>query len=122
MRVLGLAVLVCVAFVPAIPQVPKDNSAGHVAWVADAMKRMQTIQPGMSRKALLTVFTTEGGISTGLRRTYVSRDCPYFKVDVEFHAVGRPERDGDERVTLVEDDRDTIVTISRPYLQFTVAD
>jgi hypothetical protein len=32
-----------------------------------------TIKPGMTRKTLLSVFTTEGGLSTGLRRTYVSR-------------------------------------------------
>ncbi|HKW97968.1 MAG TPA: hypothetical protein VJN43_09535 [Bryobacteraceae bacterium] len=83
---------------------------------------MQTIKPGMTRAALLEVFTTEGGISTALRRTYVSRDCPYFKVDVQFQAVGRPANDGTGRVTLVEDSRDIILKISRPYLQFSVAD
>ena len=83
---------------------------------------MQTIKPGMTREALLTVFTTEGGLSTGLRRTFVSRDCPYFKVDVEFQAVGRPNRDGDERVTLVEGSQDIILKISRPYLQFSILD
>jgi hypothetical protein len=49
----------------------------------------------MTRKDLLRVFTTESGISTALRRTFVDRDCPYFKVDVEFTAVGRPNRDRD---------------------------
>ena len=76
----------------------------------------------MTRQALLAVFTTEGGLSTGLQRTFVSRDCPYFKVDVEFQAVGRPNRDGNGRVTLVEYSQDIIVKISRPYLQFTIAD
>jgi hypothetical protein len=94
----------------------------HVAWVADVLKRMQTIKPGMTRADLLGVFTTEGGLSTGLRRTFVSRDCPYFKVDVEFRAVGRPDRDAEGRVTLREDVRDTIMTISRPYLAFMVLD
>jgi hypothetical protein len=99
-----------------------QSAEDHVAWVAQGLKRMQTIQPGMTRQALLTVFTTEGGLSTGLRRTFVSRDCPYFKVDVEFQAVGRPDRDGNGRVTLVEDGQDIIQKISRPYLQFTIAD
>jgi len=103
-------------------QAQNPSMPEHVAWVAEALKRIETIKPGMMREALLTVFTTEGGISTGLQRTYVSRDCPYFKVDVEFQAVGRPSRDGDGRVTLVEDARDIIVRISRPYLQFTIAD
>jgi hypothetical protein len=83
---------------------------------------METIKLGMTRKTLLSVFTTEGGLSTGLSRTYVSRDCPYFKVDVEFHAVGRPDRDERGRVTLVESDQDTIVSVSKPYLQFSVMD
>lgn len=94
----------------------------HTTWVANVLKRMETVKPGMTRETLLTVFTTEGGLSTGLQRTYVSQDCPYFKVDVEFEAVGRPNRDGEGRVTLIEDPRDRIVKISRPYLQFSVLD
>jgi hypothetical protein len=93
-----------------------------VAWVAEVLKRMQTIKPGMTRQTLLTAFTTEGGLSTGLQRTFVSRDCPYFKVDVEFQAVGRPNRDENGRVTLVEGDEDIILKLSTPYLQFSVMD
>jgi hypothetical protein len=83
---------------------------------------MLTIKPGMTRSQLLEVFTTEGGIATGLQRNFVSRECPYFKVDVKFNAVGRPNRDSDGRVTLVEGPDDRIVTISRPYLEFQIAD
>jgi hypothetical protein len=86
------------------------------------LKLMETIHPGMTRDALLTVFTTEGGLSNGLRRTFVSRDCPYFKVDVEFQAVGRPDQDEDGRVTLVEGAEDIILKVSTPYLQFSVMD
>lgn len=94
----------------------------HVAWVAESLKQIQTIKPGMTRGDLLKVFTTEGGLSTGLQRTYVSQECPYFKVDVQFKAVGRPNHDADGRVTLQEDAKDVIVKISRPYLQFSVMD
>ena len=90
-------------------QAPPD----HVAWVAKILKRMETIKPGMTRKTLLTVFTTEGGLSTRTQRTYVSQECPYFKVDVEFNAT--PNRDS-------EDPQDRITKISRPYLQFAVID
>jgi hypothetical protein len=83
---------------------------------------MESIKPGMAREDLLRVFTTEGGLSTGSHRTFVSRDCPYFKVDVEFKAVGRPDRDNEGRGTLDEDSRDIIVKLSRPYLQFSVLD
>ena len=104
------------------PQNQRASRQDHIAWVSDALKRMQAVRVGMTRDALLKVFATEGGLSTGLRRTFVSRDCPYFKVDVEFEAVGRPSRDSDGRVTLVEGNQDVIVKISKPYLQFSVAD
>src|ERR1700744_204981 len=97
-------------------------SQDRVAWGSNVLTRMQMIEPGMTRDALLTVFTTEGGLSTGLQRTFVSRDCPYFKVDVEFQAVGRSARDEIGRVTLVEDSRDIITKISPPYLQFSIKD
>jgi len=100
----------------------QDAAASHVAWVAETLQRMQAVKVGMTRKDLLAVFTTEGGLSTGLSRTFVSRACPYFKVDVEFEAVGRSNRDREGRVTLVEDQRDVIVKCSRPYLEFAVMD
>jgi hypothetical protein len=103
-------------------EVQSSTQQDHVVWVAEVLGRIQTIKPGMTRSELLTVFTTEGGLYTGLHRTFVSRECPYFKVDVEFEAVGGPSRDGDGRVTLVEGDQDRIVKVSRPYLQFSTAD
>ena len=120
-------VLLVVALVPGFlgaqtAQTQTDSNQQHVQWVAESLKSMQSVKPGMTRTDLLRVFTTERGLSTGLRRTYVYRQCPYFKVDVEFEAVGRPARDSDGRVTLVESGADTIKTISRPYLQFSVLD
>ena len=101
----------------------EHDSQTHVAWVTEVLQRIQTIKPDMTRKALLTVFTTEGGLLfDGLKRTFVSRDCPYFKVDVEFRAVGRPDRDADGRPMLIEGEEDVILNISRPYLQFSIAD
>ena len=118
----GVAIVSAVA-IQGSPQLGQPEiSRDHVTWVAQALKRIQTIEPGMTREALLKVFTTEGGISTGLQRTFVSRDCPYFKVEVEFRAVGRPDRERDGRVTLVEGGQDIIVRISRPYLQFSILD
>ena len=108
---------------PAKSQDSRTNvSDDHTAWVAEVLQRILTVKPGMTREALLQVFTTEGGISTALQRTYASQDCPYFKVDVEFRAVGRPERDEDGRVTMIEDPQDVIVKISKPYLGFSVKD
>ena len=63
----------------------------HVAWIGKVMEKMETIRVGDTRKRLLRVFTTEGGLSTALEHTYVSQDCPLFKVDAKFRAVGRPD-------------------------------
>jgi hypothetical protein len=96
----------------------QDNRA-HIAWVADVMKRLETIKPGMTRGQLLKVFTTEGGLGTELDQTYAARDCPYFHVTVEFRVVGRPERDANGRVPLIldgSDGQDVIVKITRPFL------
>jgi len=82
---------------------------------------MQTVKPGVTRADLLKVFTTEGGIFQRGSRTFVSRDCPYFKVDVEFQPVG-PSPYSDGRIPLFEGDQDIIVRISTPYLQFSRAD
>jgi hypothetical protein len=97
-------------------------SQSETEWVASSLKEMQKIKVGMTRADLLKVFTTEGGLSTGLDRTYVYRKCPYIKVDVEFAAVGRPARDKNGRVTLVEASGDVIRKISRPYLEWSVLD
>jgi hypothetical protein len=86
------------------------------------MDKMETIKIGDTRASLLRVFTTEGGLSTALQHTYVSQDCPLFKIDVKFRAVGRPERDSDGRESLVESNADVITTLSRPYLAAPVMD
>ena len=98
------------------------TSEEHNVWVAQSLNRMESVKPGMTRAELMKIFTVEGGESTGLQRTYVYRDCPYFKVDVEFTPVGRPARDADGRVTLVESDSDIIKSTSRPYLDWSVSD
>jgi hypothetical protein len=94
------------------------SEQSHLEWVEATMKRMATIQVGMTRSQMLEVFAEEGGLSTPSRRTYVSRDCPYFKVDFEFQTVGTPV----PSARVQEDPRDVIVAISRPYLQPRVLD
>src|SRR5271165_229892 len=106
MKKLLAAVLVAmIGLIAVTPSGAQQTTRAHVVWVAEVLKLMQTIKPGMTRKTLLTVFATEGGLSTGLRRTFVSRDCPYFKVDVEFQAVGPGNAHivGNSRALIVED-------------------
>jgi hypothetical protein len=99
-----------------------QEAESNSQWVARCLKEMETIKPGMTRREMLRVFGPEGGLSTALRRTYVYRQCPYFKVDVEFKPIGRPERDREGRVTAIESDDDVIRKISKPYIGWSVSD
>ena len=74
----------------------------------------QTIKPGMTRADLKAVFVEEGGVSTRAQRKYVYKGCPYIKVDVTFDPV-----DDDK---FVESAQDKIVSISRPYLEYSITD
>jgi hypothetical protein len=65
----------------------------------------------------------EGGPPTpptkGLRRgKFVSQDCPYFKIDVEFEPVARPDIGYGPLGFSPEDNRDVILKVSKPYVQF----
>ena len=64
----------------------------------------------------LNVFTTEGGLSTAKHRTFVHRRCPYIKVDVDFMLSDPKQSAVDERPT------DTVSRISKPYLDWSIAD
>jgi hypothetical protein len=69
--------------------------AEHTVWVSSVLRWTNDIKPGMTRKELLKVSATEGRLSTPLGGTSVLKGSPYIKVDVEFKAVGRPERGKD---------------------------
>lgn len=91
---------------------PSQIDREHTAWIANVLNTTQTVKAGMTRADLMKVFTTEGGISTTSRRTYVYRQCPYVKVDVRFAASSRDK----ELLT------DEIIEVSRPYLAWSVWD
>src|ERR1044072_34714 len=90
----------------------KGTSMGHTEWVGNALKQIQTIKPGMTRRDVLKFFVAEGGLGggSGHSRTYLYRDCLYIKVDVEFEPAqetgGRSKESHDDKIT----------KISRPYL------
>ena len=119
-----LAILLCALALIVSAQSLRDSqkSEENTKWISDSLREMKTIEVGKTRADLLKVFTTEGGLSTGLHRTYVYRKCPYIKVDVEFEAIGRPARNTEGRVTLDEDNKDKIKSISKPYLEWSIQD
>ncbi|HEY3853381.1 MAG TPA: hypothetical protein VGO67_03190 [Verrucomicrobiae bacterium] len=84
--------------------------------ISEILTECQKIKPGMARGELLNVFTTEGGLSTAARRTFVYRGCPYIKVDVDFTLPNSNQKTVEERPT------DTIIKISKPYLDWSIGD
>jgi hypothetical protein len=85
-------------------------------WIGKVLRQIRQIRPGMTRKDLLTVFTTEGGLSTRTERTYVYKVCPYIKVTVHFKT-----REG-KSSALGEDPDDTIESLSQPFLALSTMD
>ena len=93
-----------------------DAPLDHPEWLANSLREMQTVKPGMTREDLFNVFQEEGGLSTRTQRTYVYRDCRIIKVDVTFEVVGSPEEN------LVESPKDVIREISKPFLDWSILD
>jgi hypothetical protein len=93
-----------------------DYARERTKWVAKVLRQIAKIEPGMKRRDLLKVFTTEGGLSTRFQHTYVYSECPYIKVNVRFKAANN-EGNG------VEDEPDDLIeSISQPYLAWSVMD
>ena len=65
----------------------------------------------------MELFPVEGGIYAREQRTYVYRKCGYIKVDVTFEPVGEEAEEWEEGQA-----EDTIITLSRPYLQWSISD
>ena len=88
--------------------------SAETRWIAANLPEMESVKVGMTRRDLLKVFTTEGGISTPTWRQYVYKKCGYIKVAVEFDSADKPA--GLERL------EDRITKISKPFLQFAIMD
>jgi len=73
--VMFLSVTLCASsLVKPMGSSPQDScSEKRDEWVRGTLAKMESIRPGMTRDELMKDFRTEGGLSTGLHRTFVSR-------------------------------------------------
>ena len=96
-----------------VASTPRDEENDLL--VSKILRRMQAIKPGMTRTQFLSVFREEGGVHGLPLRTYRSRDCSFFAVDVTFRSSGAHGRR--EARSPMEDPQDLVLTISLPYLK-----
>lgn len=80
--------------------------------VGEIITEAASLKEGNTRADFQKYFTTEGGLSTPSQRTYVSKRCPYIKIDVQFRPVNVEK----------ESAGDVIQKISKPYLSLSVID
>jgi hypothetical protein len=111
MKQIAIIPFLCLSGFSAVAQSNEFDSE-RTKWIDNVLRSMETIQVGMTRSELLKVFTTEGGLSTTSKRTYVYRQCPYIKIVVKFDAASREE----------ELSTDKVLQISRPYLDWSIVD
>jgi hypothetical protein len=105
--VMGVAALTA-AFLP----VPATSQEDRVSPVMTAiLEEWASIHPGDKETKIEKYFLHDGGLYAPDEGTFISRRCSYVKIDVKF----RDEQFGHPEAT-------TIVSISRPYLDYPKAD
>ncbi len=93
-----------------------ENQKCDCQFVGESLENISKIKVGMTRKDLSKFFGEEGGISTRTQKHYVYNKCMFIKVEVKFAAVG------DAQNKTVESVDDKIIEISKPYLEYAIAD
>jgi len=109
-----LLAVVALGFLVAPSRAGDEVDKNLTKQISDILSECKKITAGTTRAELLKVFTTEGGLSTAIHRTFVHRHCPYIKVDVDF-TLSDPKR-RDERPA------DIVTKISKPYLEWSIFD
>jgi len=114
---LGIAVALFIPLANAQNCTPEAENALFAKEMAQALKDIGTIKPGMTRADLAKLFQLPGGIVAFNRAktTLVYRRSNYIRVDIQF-AIG----EGEARTP--ESPNDVIKSISAPYLAWPVYD
>ena len=122
-RIVFIALFITVlSAVSAVPAQTITNTQERTEWIANVIRDVQKIKIGMTRGEMREVFGEEGGISTTRQRQYVYLGCLYIKVDFEFEPRGPKVKDAEGRFWQPESDQDLIKKMSKPYLEFSIAD
>lgn len=107
--VIAFLVGIVVIFIADFQKSAAQDDKCDCRFVGESLEEISKIKSKMTRKDLLEIFETEGGISTRTFNHYVYKKCAYIKVDVEFKAVE-------------DEQNDEIIKISKPFLEYAIAD
>ncbi|HEX8810387.1 MAG TPA: hypothetical protein VF742_00210 [Terracidiphilus sp.] len=84
--------------------------------VTQAIEAAGKIKAGSTREDVEKEFTTEGGLSTREERVYVFKECHLIKVVVTF------SHDPSDNSLSEEAPGDVVKSVSKPFLQYPIAD
>jgi hypothetical protein len=123
-RIVSLLLAIFAGVGPVVGQSPAKPLVADPALTRSmdqVLKDVSSVQSGMTRAELLRIFTTEGGLSTRDEQRYVYRRCPLIKVMVTFR---RPADADDDWGGAPEEERagDIVQSISKPFLEYSIAD
>ena len=120
MNRISLTIVILVSFlVPtflalAEGQTPERKVArDRVIWVLKCVKDFKAIKVGMTRKEVGKRLVRDGGIQGPSLGRFIHRECPHFKIDVEFSVKRNPQ--DMNRASWSPDDK--VTSVSKPYIQ-----
>lgn len=104
------------AIVSQAPQQVPASRCEACSEVTQAIEAAGRIKEGSTREDVEKEFTTEGGLSTRDQRVYVFKECHSIKIVVSFSL------DPSDKSLSEEAPGDVVKSVSKPYLQYPIAD
>jgi len=110
----GLLIVVLIAFVVQTPSQTKNNNCSTCSIALSALQDIGKLKQGMSRKDVEANFELDGGWQPRGQSRYIYKNCKYIKINIDFLL--------DSTVKKNFSPKDTIQTVSEPFIQYPVMD
>lgn len=92
-----------------------DEASAGCRMIQEALSGSQKIKPDMARREVEQMFAPDGGLQFPNKWRYVYRKCEYIKIEVEYRAAAN-------RGKQVVSPDDSVIGVSKPYLEYPVRD
>jgi hypothetical protein len=115
MKLLRALILASCIAVPVLPTTALAQSADAFRSVKDVMELVTSIRAGDTRASIEANFRPDGGFQARMSTRYIFKKCDCIKIDVDFS--------GDRSLSPTDlAPSDTVVHVSKPYLEYPFAD